>query len=94
MNQDLWQRINKDFKDIRLKKGKDFYPYIGKLKCEYAFVPKINIAGRALENARISVFPDDSLLLEECDGMLGMQYFLDTVIVLDFERNLLWVKGD
>jgi hypothetical protein len=68
------------------------YPYIGRLKCRTAAIPEFEFAGRIIKNANVSVFPDDSILLEECGGLLGMQYFRDTVIVLDFEQELLWVR--
>jgi hypothetical protein len=28
-----------------------------------------------------------------CQGLLGMQYFQDTVMVLDFESKLMWIKN-
>ncbi len=40
-----------------------------------------------------SVSRDEAPLLEDCDGLLGMQYFGNTVMVLDFERELMWVKS-
>ena len=38
------------------------------------------------------VFPDDSPLLDYCDGMLGMDYFENTTLILDFWNEKLWVK--
>lgn len=48
---------------------------------------------RTVKNAEISVFPSNSPLVEDCDGLLGMQYFRDTVMVLDFDEELMWVKS-
>lgn len=78
---------------VNLKKAKDFYPYIGMLSCRRAVIKNLQIGNRVVNDAGISVFPDDSPLVEDCDGLVGMQCFQNTVIVLDFEQNLLWVKG-
>jgi hypothetical protein len=51
------------------------------------------VGNRTVRNAKISVFPNDSPIVEHCFGMLGMQYFEDTVMVLDFEKELMWVKN-
>ena len=91
--EELWEVMRQRIQDVKLRKGKDLYPYIGWLVCKRAVIPKLEVGDRTVRNAKISVFPNDSLLLEECQGLLGMQYFRDTVIVLDFERNLMWVKN-
>ncbi|MBN2183177.1 MAG: hypothetical protein JW715_14795 [Sedimentisphaerales bacterium] len=88
----LWQQISSEIKELALKKGKDFYPYIGRLECKRGIIERFKVGDRVIKNAEISIFPDDSPLLDECDGLLGMQYFRDTEVILDFERSLLWVK--
>lgn len=89
----LWQRIRRKIKGTSLKKGKDLYPYIGWLDCRKTVIAQLSVGDRKIENAKISIFPNESPLLDQCEGLLGMQYFQDTVIVLDFERNLLWVSS-
>jgi hypothetical protein len=91
--EELWEKISKKIPEVKLKKGEDLYPYIGRLACRRGVVPKLEVGGRMVKNAMVSVFPNDSLLLDQCRGLLGMQYFRDTVMVLDFERNLMWVKN-
>ncbi len=92
VTEEIWDQIRQSIPKVSLKKVTQLYPYIGRLKCRKAVVPQFSFAGRIIKNANVSVFPDDSNLLEECGGLLGMQYFRDTVIVLDFERDLLWVR--
>lgn len=91
--EELWQRIRRKIRDVKLKQATDLYPYIGQLVCERAVIPEIRVGDRTLKNAQISIFPDDSPLVEQCPGLLGMQYFQDTVMVLDFQQNLMWVKN-
>ena len=88
----LWKQIDDEFQNLNLKKGKDFYPYIGRLACKRGIIPELQVGDRIVSDAEISIFPDDSPLLVECEGLLGMQYFNDTIVVLDFEKFLMWVK--
>jgi len=91
--EELWEKIRERIPDVKLCKGRDLYPYIGWLSCKRGIISKLEVGGRTVKDAKISIFPNDSDLIEQCEGLLGMQYFQDTVMVLDFERNLMWVKN-
>lgn len=91
--EDLWEGMRNKIQHVKLRRGRDFYPYIGLLACKRGVVPKLEVGNRTVMNAKISIFPNDSPIVDECSGLLGMQYFQDTVMVLDFERNLMWVKN-
>jgi hypothetical protein len=93
ITQELWEQIRKEIQHVRLRKGRDLYPYIGLLSCTRCVVGELEVGNRTVRNAKISVFPNDSPIVEQCSGMLGMQYFEDTVMVLDFEKELMWVKN-
>ena len=93
ITEELWERMRKKIRDVKLRKGRDLYPYIGWLACRRGVITELKVGDRTIKNAKISIFPNDSPLVEQCDGLLGMQYFQDTVMVLDFERNLMWVKS-
>jgi predicted aspartyl protease len=93
LSRQIWQKISQNLQPKKLTKAKDIYPYIGTLPCSKAIIPKLEIGTNIVEDAEVSIFPDDSPLLEEDSGLLGMQYFQNTVLVLDFENNLLWLKN-
>jgi hypothetical protein len=90
--QELWEQIRKELKHVSLHKGRDLYPYIGLLSCKRGVIPELEVGNGTVRNAKLSVFPNDSPIVDQCSGMLGMQYFQDTVMVLDFERDLMWVR--
>lgn len=90
--EELWEQIRTKIPTVKLKKTRELYPYFGRLACKHAVIPKLRLGRRTVKNARISIFPNDSSLMEQGQGFLGMQYFHDTVLVLDFERNLMWVR--
>jgi len=60
---------------------------------KHDILPILQVGDRTVKNAMISVLPDDSPLLDRCPGLIGMQFFRDTIVVLDFQRNLMWVNG-
>ena len=93
ISQSLWEQIHTEIQHVRLRKGKDLYPYIGLLSCQKGVIPELEVGNRTVRNAKISVFPNDSPIVEQYSGMLGMQYFEDTEIVLDFERDIMWLKN-
>lgn len=89
----LWGRINKGLNDVKLVGSEDLYPYIGRVACERGVIPDIEVGNRPVKNVRLSVFPEDSTIIEDSQGLIGMQCFRDTVMVIDFERSLIWLKG-
>ncbi len=93
ISEELWEKMRENIPPVKLRKGKDLYPYIGSLSCKRGVVPELGVGGRTVTNAKISVFPDDSPIVDGCSGLLGMQYFQDTAVVLDFERDVMWVKN-
>jgi hypothetical protein len=90
---ELWVQMSKKIENIKMVEGKDLYPYLGRFSCKQGVIPQIEIGDRTVNNVRISVFPDDSPIMEGCKGLLGMQCFRNTKMVLDFEKGMMWVKG-
>jgi hypothetical protein len=93
ISQELWDEIRRGIRHLKLRKGIDLYPYIGQLVCKRGMIPELEVGNRTVRNAMVSVFPDDSPIVDQCSGMLGMQYFQDTVMVLDFKRDLMWIRN-
>ena len=93
VSEELWKHLSKKTHYNKLKKDIDLYPYIGLLNCKKSTIPKLEFGNRIITNAEISVFPDNCSLVGPCSGLVGMQYFKDTIIVLDFERNFLWIRN-
>jgi len=95
IREELWEKMQRGptMANISLKNSKELYPYIGQLQCRKGIVKSFEVGSRTVKNAMISVFPNNSPLLTECEGMIGMQYFRDTIMVLDFENKLMWVRS-
>ena len=93
IREELWEKMREKIQNVKLKNSRDLYPYIGRLLCKRGIIGELEMGDRMVKNAEISVFPNDSPLVEDCQGLLGMQYFQDTVMVLDFESKLMWIKN-
>jgi hypothetical protein len=89
----LWNELQKRIHAVKLTRGTELYPYIGRFDCQKGSIAELEVGDRTVQDAKLAVLRDDCLLLEDCHGLVGMQYFQDTVIVLDFERNLMWVRN-
>jgi len=87
----LWEKLSGKLQNVKLKEDAELYPYIGRLSCKQGIIKQLQMGDKLIPNAKISVFPTSSPLLSECDAILGMQYFQDTVMVLDFNNSVLWV---
>lgn len=92
ISEELWEQLPADAKQVHLKRAKELYPYIGNLSCRRGVLAELALGEKTLHNVPVSVFSDDSPLVEDYGGLLGMQLFKDSVMVLDFENSLMWVK--
>jgi hypothetical protein len=91
ISEELWEQLPES-KQVRLKNAKELYPYIGNLSCRRGTVAELALGNSKVHNVPVSVFADDSPLVEDCSGLMGMELFRNTKLVIDFENELLWVK--
>lgn len=92
VSQKLWDSITLKRQPAQLKKSSETYPYIGKFRCLRGKADSLEVGNRIVADAQISVFADDCPLVEDSGGLLGMQLFSDTALVIDFEKDMLWIK--
>ena len=55
-------------------------------------VEKLTVGEESLANATIGVMSNNNIFGENF-SLLGMDYFADTVVVLDFGRKLFWIRN-
>mgnify|MGYP005846568295 CR=1 FL=1 len=94
MNRDLWNSVKTDFNEISRKQEKLILPYHfndNTPTCTNFTVEKLEIAGLGMRNAELLVLPETKSW-KKCNSLLGMGYFADRVVVVDFEKSILWVK--
>lgn len=64
----------------------------GWLPCYRVVVPELRIGSLVLRNRKANVLTQESPFLECFDGLLSLEYFKKTSVVLDFRRNLIWIR--
>jgi len=67
-------------------------PLSGWLPCRKITVEQLALGNISINDARIHVIADDNPFGQD-EFTLGIGFFRETVIALDFERNLLWVRN-
>lgn len=93
MTERIWEGFSENLTVIRTRDAL-LATLLGLEPCHDIIVEKLEVGGRSINNATIAVTVEsDSNLSRQESITLGMMYFKDTVVVLDFERGLMWVKN-
>lgn len=87
----LWEELSNNLAVLRSRNSRLGTPE-GLVACRKITVEKLQVADASINNAIIFVESSNTPLGEE-RFKLGMGYFKDTVIVLDFGRGLMWIKN-
>lgn len=90
-----WDKVASKFPHFNLYSGHITLPLVGELKCKRGWPRSANIAGIQLShlNLTVEVIEEDNKIFNEGDGFIGMECFKKKAIVLDFARNIIWIKG-
>jgi hypothetical protein len=91
----MWEKLHKKINTTKPTQAQFMSYKYGLLSCRKVVAKKLSIGNINVKNAKIEILPHDSpYLLKEELGQLGIWYFKNTKIVLDFERKLMWTKND
>ncbi|MFC1636105.1 retropepsin-like aspartic protease [Planctomycetota bacterium] len=87
-----WQRL-KEGLDVRDgADGKLRTNQYGDLPCRRYILPELQIGQTTLRNVRTDILPDDSPFARNVEGIIGLACFEKTMVVMDFKKNLLWLR--
>lgn len=87
---EVWAKLSKRIK-VENKKTIKWSGYEGiEIDCQEITITKLNIDNTTIKDAQVLVLPEHDTYLT---NILGMKCFKNTIVVLDFERNLMWVKN-
>ncbi len=64
----------------------------GWLACRRVVVPELRVGPLTLQDRKADVLAHDSPLMESFEGILSLDYFKRTTVVLDFRKNLIWIR--
>ena len=92
LTESIWTNFSSDLQIHHQENDRLATPLSGWLPCRNIIVEQLALGNSSINDARICVIADDTPYgQDECT--LGMGFFIETVIVLDFERELLWVRN-
>jgi hypothetical protein len=89
-NEQMWEKLQGKIPVAKLRSGNFRTAFLENFVCRKGIIRELDIGGRTFKNVRIAVFPDENPVDRET--LIGMRCFRDTIMVLDFQRNLMWVK--
>jgi len=94
----IWQQTQKRLHKVKKSIKSFFAPFMGgNIRARTVIVKELNVGDRIVKNAFVAIVPDASIFgssMKNQEGLLGMQCFADTTVVLDFERDVMWVKNN
>lgn len=92
LTEKLWSKISSGLHLLQEEKSKLATPY-GYLPCKKITVKELKVGDMLIRDANVYVVPNDNPRGED-DHTLGMGFFKETITVLDFDKNLMWVKKE
>lgn len=92
LTESIWAKISSGLHIRHQEKGQLRTPLSGWLPCRMITVEQLALGNISINDARIHVIADDNPFGQD-EFTLGIGFFEETVIVLDFVRNILWVRN-
>lgn len=91
-SKEQWDKVVSLFPYFNIYSGHITLPLIGQIKCRRGWPRNVNIAGTQLSDPTVEVIEEDKKIFNEGDSFIGMECFKKKTIVLNFTRNLFWIK--
>ena len=87
INKKHWEAVKQDL-SFKLHGKSNGTTYQGmKLPCRKATISRLSIGEKTLKNAKVNISDDPNGY-----SVIGLDYFQDTSVVLDYVKNLFWIK--
>jgi len=91
LTEKMWTQVSPDLQSVHEEKHRLATPLAGWVPCRRITVELLRLGSIPISGAQINVTANDNPFGKD-DFTLGMGFLKDTVIVLDFESNLLWIR--
>jgi hypothetical protein len=88
----IWKEISPSLKVVSKAKDNVLYWQFGSVECDSIKVADLPLGSMTLKNAEIIVLEDGKPFYDRY-AAVGMKIFDKKVVVIDFLRRILWVKG-
>jgi hypothetical protein len=92
LREDTWQRIAGSVQARGGGKAPHSSFQYGWHWCRQYVLPELQIGQLNLKNTKVNVLPADDEFAQDFEGIITFDSFRETAVVLDFKKNLLWIK--
>jgi len=93
-----WKQTQKRLHKIKRSIKTAYAPLAGgNIRSRTVIVKELKVGNKTVKSAYVCILPNDASTIEAMKsqgGLLGMQCFSDTTVVLDFEQDVMWVKNN
>ena len=86
---DMWQSIRERLEYDRIRKSKFQSGFLGELPCSRTCIKTMQMGNVTVKNMEVLILPEDSPYM---GGYISLACFRDTVVVLDFKNEQLWIR--
>ena len=88
-----WSEFTKRVAPGKIQKRRYTMPEVGWVEGQSASIPTLEIANQIVKNGQVAFEIESKPYCQADDWWMGMGCFKDTAVVLDFNRNLVWIKN-
>jgi hypothetical protein len=88
----IWAKISQGLQAVSTAKSFVSSPTAGRVPCNKVVVKELGVRETLIPNAAVFVMANENPYGKD-DFTLGMGFFRETTVVLDFGHNLLWIKN-
>jgi len=92
LTESIWAKFSSDLKIQSREQDRLATPLSGWLPSRKITIAQLALGNISLNDAQVHVIEDDNPFGQD-EFTLGMGFFKETPIVLDFERSLLWIRN-
>ena len=92
LTEKIWAKISDGLHVLTTTGSFVSSPHSGRVSANKVVVKELGIGGALIPNAAVFVMANENPYGED-DFTLGMGFFKETTVVLDFGHNLLWIKN-
>jgi len=92
LTEKIWDQVSQALQPVHEEKHRLATPLEGRIPCRRVTVELLTVGSIPLSYAQINVTANNNPFGQD-DFTLGMDFLKETVIVLDFESKLLWIRN-
>jgi len=92
LRQDTWKRVAESVQARGGRKTLSLSFQYGWHWPRQYVLPELQIGRLNLKNVKVDILPADEEFIQDFEGLITLDCFKKTALVLDFKKNLLWIR--